>query len=147
MVPVDEFPKDHEDESKDSMSESENTDSTNLEPAEYSKQNLRDRIVERSSRSYGTSSSPISSGGGGGGCFIATAAYGTSFQNRMLVLYRFRDEYLLRNSLGKVVVSLYYRVSPPISNVIKRHASLRFLTRCLLNPIVFALKCILKKKH
>jgi len=71
-----------------------------------------------------------------GGCFIATAAYGTSMAEEIQILREFRDEYLLTNSLGQDLVSVYYRFSPPIAEFITEHPSLKPIVRTGLLPAV-----------
>jgi hypothetical protein len=72
----------------------------------------------------------------GGGCFIATAAYGTPMAEEIQILREFRDEYLLANPVGKALIDLYYRVSPPMADFITEHPSLKPIVRAGLVPAV-----------
>jgi Divergent InlB B-repeat domain len=74
--------------------------------------------------------------GGAGGCFIATAAYGTPMAEEIQVLREFRDQYLLSNPVGKTLVYLYYKVSPPIAEFINEHPGLKPIVRAGLLPAV-----------
>jgi len=67
-------------------------------------------------------------------CFIATAAYGTPMAEEIQILREFRDEYLLTNPLGRALVDLYYRVSPPIAQFIAEHPALQLAVRAMLVP-------------
>jgi hypothetical protein len=73
-------------------------------------------------------------------CFIATAAYGTAMEPRVMALRKFRDEHLLTNPVGQAFVRGYYRWSPPIAGVIARHESLRAAVRAALRPVVAAVE-------
>jgi len=73
---------------------------------------------------------------GAGGCFIATAAYGTPMAEEIGILREFRDEYLLTNTVGRALVDIYYRVSPPIAEFIIEHPSLKPIVRAGLLPTV-----------
>lgn len=79
-------------------------------------------------------------GGGGGGCFIATAAYGSYLHPKVMVLRNFRDNYLLTNNTGRALVSLYYKCSPPIADMVRANDAARFLTRIMLAPLIFILE-------
>lgn len=54
------------------------------------------------------------------GCFIATAVYGDAYAEEVIALRRFRDETLLRHRAGSWLVALYYRLSPPLAERLKR---------------------------
>jgi hypothetical protein len=69
------------------------------------------------------------------GCFIATAAYGTDFCKELDYFRTFRDRFLLKNLVGKVFVSCYYRVSPFFSKIIAKSNRRRYVVRLFLNQI------------
>jgi hypothetical protein len=71
-----------------------------------------------------------------GGCFIAAAAYGTPLAEDVQVLREFRDVYMLTNPVGRAFVHFYYSVSPPIAEIISRHAILQLIVRTILVPAV-----------
>jgi ankyrin repeat protein len=53
------------------------------------------------------------------GCFIATACYGDINCPQVNVLRQYRDEEMLHKVLGRILVSIYYAVSPPIAEWLK----------------------------
>ncbi|MBE0430546.1 MAG: hypothetical protein IBX67_01835 [Dehalococcoidia bacterium] len=72
------------------------------------------------------------------GCFIATAAYGTPSAEQIDVLREFRDEVLMESAVGSRLVALYYRLSPPVAEVIAENGFVRTLVReLLIDPIVW----------
>jgi hypothetical protein len=84
------------------------------------------------------------------GCFIATACYLNYDHPDVLVLRSFRDDFLIKNKLGKSFVEYYYRVSPPIAVRLKKNTVLSTSIRILIFiPLVAILKLNLKniKKH
>lgn len=76
----------------------------------------------------------------GPACFIATAAYGTSMHPHLDSLREFRDQQMMTNSFGRILVSFYYRHSPPIAEAIAERDWLRAIVRGLLRPIVFTVR-------
>ncbi len=70
------------------------------------------------------------------GCFIATAAYGTPFAQEINVLRNFRDSYLVHKNWGRKLVSVYYTLSPPIAEKIKKSEPLKKAVRTFLTPVV-----------
>jgi lysophospholipase L1-like esterase len=77
-----------------------------------------------------------SGGGGGGGCFIATAGHGSAKETHVTVLKEFRDRFLLSNSVGKSLVSLYYTYSPPLAEHVAKNETLGATARLGLLPLV-----------
>jgi hypothetical protein len=69
-------------------------------------------------------------------CFIATAAYGDASARQVLLLRRFRDNYLLPTPAGRLVVKIYYHFSPPFADFIEVRPVLRQSARVILEPIV-----------
>ena len=60
---------------------------------------------------------------GGGGCYITTATAGES--DTLDSLRRFRDESMATTPVGRALVGLYYRISPPIADTLARHPESR----------------------
>jgi hypothetical protein len=83
-----------------------------------------------------SSYSIIANFSGAGWCFIATAAYGTPMAEEIGILREFRDEYLLTNAVGQILVDFYYRFSPPIAEFITEHPNLKPIVRAGLLPAV-----------
>lgn len=68
-----------------------------------------------------------------GACFIATAVYGDYHAPEVIALRRFRDETLEPAAFGRVVISSYYRISPPIADYLRHKPVLAKAFRRLLN--------------
>jgi len=104
-------------------------------------------LASSSSWNFTTAPPPVtssgSSGGGGGGCFIATAAFGSALEPRVIKLREFRDIYLLPSDSGRAFVELYYALSPPLADVIAADEGLRTGARVVLAPFVVASETLL----
>jgi hypothetical protein len=88
----------------------------------------------------GNSNADGDGGGVGGGCFIATATYGSPMATELVALRNFRDKVLLRNSLGRIFVKSYYKVSPPLADYIGEHEISRTAMRLTLTSLVYGFK-------
>jgi len=82
----------------------------------------------------------VAPGGESGRCFIATAAFGSPLDPHVRVLRSFRDNYLLTNAAGRLLVGLYNGISPPVASFISRHESAKTAARWALILIVYALE-------
>ena len=76
------------------------------------------------------------------GCFIATATLGDYNHPVVLDLRKFRDDYLLKNIIGKIFVKIYYNLSPSLSKFISKYKLLRILS---LNLLITPLHRLIKK--
>jgi len=78
---------------------------------------------------------------GKAGCFIATACYGCADAPEVLVLRQYRDTYLVNSVVGRMLVSMYYALSPRLATFIGKRSSLRWIVRVgFVNPVVRVLK-------
>lgn len=76
-------------------------------------------------------------------CFIATAAYGSPFDTRINILRSWRDNILIRTNIGVLFINIYYKISPPIANIIARSKMLKAIVRRGLDPVI----SYISKKH
>lgn len=68
-------------------------------------------------------------------CFIATAAFGSIDGSAVRILRQFRDRYLSSWAGGRVAVSYYYKISPPIAEVVAQSLVLRAVVMLLVLPV------------
>jgi len=70
-------------------------------------------------------------------CFVATAVYESPNAPEVEILRAYRDVVLMRSGFGRLFVTSYYRLSPPIARFIEKRRSARILVRSvLLDPLV-----------
>jgi len=62
-------------------------------------------------------------------CFIATAVYSTSNHPDLDTFREFRDQIMLSNSLGKLLMGIYYKLSPNIAKYVSTKPVLKNLLR------------------
>lgn len=74
------------------------------------------------------------------GCYIATAVYGDYEAPSVIILRRYRDDYLQKSFLGRTLVKVYYKVSPPIANRLKTTRSINGFVKKILDLFVNHLK-------
>jgi hypothetical protein len=79
-------------------------------------------------------------------CFIATAAYGTAENKSVEILRKWRDQALITSKAGRSIVNIYYFISPPIARLLSKSPMARRLTRCILKPLIIAIKAIYTEK-
>jgi len=70
------------------------------------------------------------------GCYIATAIYGDYSASEVLVLRKFRDEVLSKSQLGRLIVKLYYSLSPPIATWLESKTGFNRVIKVALDKIV-----------
>jgi hypothetical protein len=80
------------------------------------------------------------------GCFIATVSCGPDSWE-VCTLRKFRDTFLLKNNIGKMIVSAYYKVSPPLAEAISHYeASRKVIRHFLVTPIAHFSKALIFSK-
>lgn len=75
-----------------------------------------------------------------GQCFIATAAYGHPLADEIHALRSWRDNTLRRSLMGRYLVALYYRVSPPVASLVKRSPKARAACRWVISKILLIIQ-------
>lgn len=68
-------------------------------------------------------------------CFVATAAWGAPWADRVAALRWFRDLYLKPQPMGRAFVAFYYSASPPLAAMIAKQPLARSAVRSLLRPV------------
>lgn len=78
-----------------------------------------------------------------GGCYIATSVYGSYDAPNVIVLRRFRDNFLLKRKWGHIFVKYYYKYSPKIVLALDGHFFINALIKKILDVFVL---CVLRRR-
>jgi Fe-S oxidoreductase len=78
-------------------------------------------------------------------CYIATLVYKDIDHPRVEILRNFRDNFLIKSSMGRLFVYSYYKTSPKIVIFLKKRTVLQSVIMLLLNLVTD--KLIKKTKH
>lgn len=78
-------------------------------------------------------------------CFIATAVYGSPHAREVILFKVYRDDHLVKNWLGKILIYLYSILSPPIARKISKNRLLKISIKyALIIPFLRWVKFMLK---
>jgi curved DNA-binding protein CbpA len=80
------------------------------------------------------------SGEDDGHCYIATHIYGDYNSRQVLVLRRFRDDFLNLSFLGRKFIVIYYKISPSLVSLLGKYSIFNLSVRKFLNFLVFCIK-------
>lgn len=90
---------------------------------------IRDSHIQIPSQVYGALPENLK-------CFIATATYGSVFEKHVTLLRLFRDKILNQTQWGRQFTQFYYKISPPLAQLIHNSEILKTLFKILLAPIL-----------
>jgi hypothetical protein len=97
---------------------------------------LYEFVIAEKKAKASSNSSASSKNGDSGGCYIATAVYGDYNHPNVMELRKFRDQYLLPYTAGKILVDIYYKLSPTVANSLKNKKRTNNIVRMALEKIV-----------
>lgn len=80
-------------------------------------------------------------------CFIATAAYGTKYEEKINVLRCWRDTKLMPSKVLSPFVRFYYKYSPPVAKFISNKPFFRRLVRVVLTPTIFLIGLVVRSEY
>lgn len=70
-----------------------------------------------------------SSGSGSKSCFVATTCFGSSDNDTVVTLRRYREAVLKTSTVGRFSIYWYYKLSPPIANFVANHSYIKKIVR------------------
>lgn len=74
------------------------------------------------------------------GCYIATMVYGDYDHPQVLVLRKFRDDFLSKTKLGRSFIKLYYQYSPSLVEILKNKKGVNLIIRKVLDQCIKTIK-------
>lgn len=89
-----------------------------------------------SSSTYSSYSPSSSKSKSNEGCYIATMAYGDYNHPQVIVLRKYRDQYLSKTFLGRSFILLYYCISPKLVLILQGHKTINYYIRLLLDKLI-----------
>jgi uncharacterized protein YutE (UPF0331/DUF86 family) len=90
------------------------------------------QVISSTTRSSKSSSS--------GGCYIATMAYGNYNHPQVLTLRIYRDEVLNQSVIGRLLIKLYYFISPFLVTILSDMSIINHLIRTALDKFIQTIK-------
>jgi hypothetical protein len=114
-------------------------------PSELDKSMVNNDHFNRNYKSgYYLKPKPVTKQSKSEGCFVATFAYNSYEHNDVLILRKFRDNYLLKSKNGKGFVKIYYKYSPKFVELLNSIRFPKFLIRSFLKVTIIG---YLKRKQ
>jgi uncharacterized membrane protein len=89
-----------------------------------------------SANSSGNSNSNSGGSNSGGSCYVATMVYGSYDAPEVLVLRRFRDNFLQKFYLGRMFIKTYYKYSPHFVKKFQHNENIHKPIRFMLNQFI-----------
>jgi hypothetical protein len=81
-------------------------------------------------------------------CFIVTATLGDVNHPNVLLLQKFRDEWLSKRALGRVFIGKYYNYSPRVAQAIRHRSKLaKVLNFIIVKPSARIATCLLRRRQ
>jgi hypothetical protein len=75
-------------------------------------------------------------------CYIATATFEDTKAPEVIALRKFRDDVLLNSKIGRVLIKVYYAISPRLAVFVSNSRTLKCCSRALIRVIVATLNIL-----
>lgn len=80
----------------------------------------------------------------GATCFVATATYGDADHPNVRFLRAFRDDCLVRTSIGRTFIGWYWVIGPKLASQVCKYSLLRSLSHASISLLVIVIKLFTK---